>query len=341
MEKCIEFYNELVDLLKNTLNVDVTTFNLTLSLDERLNNFYKSLENEDTFALFSQTKIKAFSARTVETYDLSSSLFQDYTLKTAFNNQTEEVKSQLWEALFLLYIELERLNNKFPERVKLLKEQIRAVRHSVQKPELKSDILKNLIKTDVNKDTNNMLDDIMGSFTNMFNNKGGANPFENIMNLSNMISEKYSDKIQNGDIELDKLLNGMTGAMGGGDGMMDNLKNMMGGDGLMDGLKNMMGGKKDEAPVVIDEQFSTSNIDVGKEDESKGFNLGALNKFKPLVDMVSKLGNLDGEGDLEDIKNNLDTFMKDELKVDMDKYKDHMSHIEKELMSKLNPENSD
>ena len=334
MEKCIEFYDELVDMLNDLVSIDVKKLNLTLPLEQRLNNFYTSLLNEDTFTLFGQTKIKAFSAKTVETHSLSSSLFEECTLKTIFNNQPDEVKSQLWQALYHLYIELERLNKQHPDRVPYLKEQIKRLRQAPPKMEFKSDMLKKIIKTDVNETTTNMLDDIMGSFNSVLTNKG--NPFENIMNIGNMISSKYSDKIQNGEIELDKILGGMENVMGGG-GMMEGLKNMMGGEGGLN-LDSMMGNKTEE-PVIIDENFSTSNIDIGKEEESNGFNLGALGKLKPLADMVSKLGNMENEDDVESLKNEMDGFMQNELKVDMSKFKEQMEDMQKKIMENIDDSN--
>ena len=41
---------------------------------------------------------------------------------------------------------------------------------------------------------NNMIDDIVGSFQNILNNK--SNPFDNIMNITTMISDKYKIKLR-------------------------------------------------------------------------------------------------------------------------------------------------
>ena len=48
-----------------------------------------------------------------------------------------------------------------------------------------------------------MLGDIVGSFQNLINND--QNPFENIMNITNDITQKYQSKLESGEVELEKL----------------------------------------------------------------------------------------------------------------------------------------
>jgi hypothetical protein len=308
MENCINIYNEFKDTVKLMTNVDTSAF--TTNIETKLNNFYESLLNEDTFTLFSLAKIKVFSAKTVETYSVSTSLFdEEITLKNIFNNQTDVVKNKLWELLFNLYIQLERVKDQKPERIPVLKETLKKIRQN-NTSSVKNNIFKNVLNTDVNGTTNNMLDDIINSFQDVVSSKG--NPFESIMGITEMITSKYGSKIENGEVEIDKILGGMGGIIGKG----------------MTGVTSM-GEKKEEAPVIIDENFSTSNIDVGKEEEkSNGFNIG---KLMPLANMVNKINSVQSEDDILDLKKEMDSFMEKELKVDMKEYKENMERLEKKL----------
>jgi len=244
MENSISIYNQFVENVQSLTGNDTSNYND--DIEARLNKFYQSLQNEDTFSLFCMTKIKVFSAKTEETFDVSSSLFgSELTLKHIFNNQQDNVKNQLWELLLNLYIQLERVKNNNQERIAAVKDGLKKHRQNTSH-NIKSDIFKNVLNADVNNTTNNMLDDIIGSFQNVVSNKG--NPFENIMGITEMITSKYGSKIENGEVEIDKILGGMGGL-------------------LNKGMSDVMG-KKEEEPVIIDDNFSTANIDVGKEEEA-------------------------------------------------------------------------
>ena len=302
MDSCVEFYNEFLDMVKGLTKCDTTPYNNTYI--ERVNRFYNSLENNDLFTIFASAKIKVFSAKTVETHTVSTSLFDEkLTLKHIFNNMTEQVKDGLWIGLFNLYIQLERHHNKHPERVAVLKDMIKSIRGN-QTSNARADLFKNVIKADVNNTTTNMLDDIIGSFQNVMSNNG--NPFENIMGITEMITQKYGSKIENGEVEVDKILGGMGSMFTGG-------------------------GVKEEEPVVMDENFSTANVEVGKEKDEKGFNLGDIGKLAPLADMINKVGNVKTEEDALRIKQDMDSFMEKELKVDMTQYKQQMNDLERKM----------
>ncbi len=282
MENCVSIYNQLLDSFKDK---DTPVELYRTDIPTRLNRFYECLKNEDTFALFSMYKVKAFSSKTEETHALSLSLFDEqFSLKTIFNNKQDVTKMQLWDLLFNLYIQLERLNNPDSPRIELLKENLKIVR-STFASSLKNDIFKNNITGNVNDKTNNMLDEIIGSFQSVVNNNG--NPFDSIMNITEQISQKYASGIETGDIQIDKVLGGMSdlikNTMGAnGLGSMGDLANM----GNLGDLAKMAGFESKKETVVIDENFSTGAVDVGKEEESN-FNLGQL---KPLADMFTKMG---------------------------------------------------
>jgi hypothetical protein len=273
------------------------------------------------------TKIKVFSAKTVETHNVSISLFgEELTLKQVFNNQSDIVKNQLWDLLLNLYIQLERINNNNVDRINNLKDGLKKMRQSSAN-NIKNDIFKKVIKSDVNETTNNMLDDIIGSFQSVVSNKG--NPFDSIMGITEMITSKYGNKIENGEIEIDKILGGMGGLLGKDMGGMGGMGNMGGIGDMLSGLTGQ--NVKTEEPVIIDDNFSTANIDVGVQNEEKSGSIFNLTKLMPLADMVNKIGSIKSEDDINVLKKEMDNFMEKELKVDMNLYKENMDKLEKKL----------
>ena len=309
MENCISIYNEFLETVNTLTENETSSYNN--DIEQRLNNFYKSLQNLDLFTIFSMAKIKAFSAKTEETHIFSTSLFdENLSLKQVFNNQSDIVKNKLWELLFNLYIQLERINNNNADRIAVLKESLKKMRQSTSS-NVKNDIFKNVLNADVNNTTNSMLDDIIGSFQDIVANKG--NPFESIMGITEMITSKYGSKIENGEIEIDKILGGMGNLLG-------------------KGMSGMGGEEKKEEPVIIDDNFSTANVDVGKEEEeTKKGSMFDFAKLAPLAEMVTKINSVKTEDDINALKKDMDRFMEKELKVDMSQYKENMDKLEKKL----------
>ncbi len=313
MENCINIYNQFSEMVNSLTGNDTSSF--TNNINTRLDNFYKSLNNDDLFSIFTMAKIKLFSSKTVETHNVSISLFgEELSLKQVFNNQTEIVKNKLWELLFNLYIQLERVKNNNSNRITILKDSLKKLRQTTTSS-VKNDLFKNVLNADVNSTTNNMLDDIIGSFQNVVSNKG--NPFESIMGITEMITSKYGSKIENGEVEIDKILGGMGGLLGKG---MGDMAGMAG-----------MGEDKKEEPVIIDDNFSTADVDVGKEETEKKSNPFNFAKLAPLADMVSKINSVKTEDDINALKKDMDHFMEKELKVDMTQYKENMEKLEKKL----------
>jgi hypothetical protein len=307
MENCINIYNEFLETVNSLTENDTSSYNN--NIEQRLNNFYKSLQNLDLFTIFSMAKIKVFSAKTEETHIFSTSLFdENLSLKQVFNNQSDIVKNKLWELLFNLYIQLERINNNNADRITVLKDTLKKMRSNTSN-NVKNDIFKNVLNADVNNTTNSMLDDIIGSFQDVVANKG--NPFESIMGITEMITSKYGNKIENGEVEIDKILGGMGGLLG---------KGMAG-----------MGEEKKEEPVIIDDNFSTADVDVGKEEEKKSGGVFNFAKLAPLANMVTKINAVKTEDDINALKKDMDSFMEKELKVDMSQYKENMEKLEKKL----------
>ena len=300
MDLCIEFYTEFLNLVNNLTNYNTDMFNNNTEI--RLMRFYLTLQNPDLFILFATNKIKVFSAKTVETHNISTSLFDEtLTLKQIFNNMDNNVKEQLWIALYNLYIALEKLNTQNMGRICVLKDEIKKIRQA-QSVNVKNTMFKNVLPAGVNNTTNNMLDDIISSFQNITNNNG--NPFDSIMGITDMITQKYSSKIENGEVELDKILGGMT---------------------------SMLGGGQQEPPIVMDNNFSTNDVELGDVNAKNGFNIGDLTKLAPLTNMLNKVNNIENEDDIMELKKDMDKFMETELKVDMSQYKENMADLEKKL----------
>jgi predicted ATPase with chaperone activity len=220
---------------------------------------------------------------------------------------TEIVKNQYWDKLFRLYIEYNKtLENGNNMRFTMLLDSIKTINNT-----LSSKVKNDILKVDVNNTTNNMIDDIVGSFQNIMGNK--SNPFDNIMNITTMISDKYKNQLQNGEIQLDKIIGGI--------------------DGVIPGLMKKTEEKKE--PVIIDENFSTDNVNVGEIKEEGGNNFGNMMKMIPnmggLMNMVSRINKAENDTDLVDIKKDMDTYLEKELKVDMSQFNETMSNIEKNM----------
>ena len=310
MEHCIELYNEILDNIQNIIKYDVSQLKeASVELKQsRLQNFYDSLNDDNLFLLFSKSKIKVFSAKMTETHAISTSLFtEELTLKQVFNNQPDMIKNQFWDKLYRLYIDINKMNTLNNERISALIDRIKDITKTLSN-KVKNDIL----KVNVNNTTNNMIDDIVDSFQNIMNNK--TNPFDNIMSITTMISDKYKHQLQNGDIQLDKIMGGI--------------------DGVLPGLMKQRDTTASNEPVIIDENFSTSKVNIGEEEESKG-NIANMMKMIPnmngLMNMVSRINTAESNSDLVNIKKDMDNFLEKELKVDMTQFNETMNNIEKKM----------
>ena len=148
-----------------------------------------------------------------------------------------------------------------------------------------------MLGVDVNDETTGMIDDIVLSFEKLLSGDTKSNPLSGIMEISQKISVKYADKINNGDIELEKLMKSISKKVPGMEsmlnGMSGNTSDGSGGLGDLGGLGGMMGsmmGGKDKKPkekIIIDDDFSTADVQVGlnKVDDKKSINIGNVLKM--------------------------------------------------------------
>lgn len=340
--------------------------------------FQQQISNE-LFDTFLESKIKLFSHKDENTKNVSESLFgSELSLKKIFNNRDDNTKFILWAYLHLIVLMIELAQNKNKERIaqlsKLIEENASLLEKLKIKANKKNDVkdpktmIKEMFNVDVNDQTNDMLNDIVKSFESSLKGEGG-NPLSGIFDISQKISSKYQEKINTGEIELNKLMEGIQ-------------KNIPGMDKLMkNGLNGMMGGKEETKPtetVIIDENFSTSNVELGKQNESKGFNIGKMlsmanslgvlggdnigdnilggnnpmdKNMSELFGMISSMGNLDNKDNIENLKTKMDDFLSKqgiditklntEIDTMMEKNKEQLDDINKKINEEQEKEDED
>jgi hypothetical protein len=327
---------------------------------------------QEYFDIFVDSKIKLFSHKDDETKKLSETLFgEELSLKKIFNNRDDNNKNVLWHYLHLMYLMVESAQKKQnKEKIKKLTKLIETNEDQFKKSQAKlsqqsttknmkdpKTMIREMFNVDVNTETNEMLTDIVKSFESTLSGGIGSNPFSGLMDISQKISTKYKDKINNGEIELNKLMEGIQKNVpgmevimkGGGLGNMGNLSGLMGKMGGMAGLGGLgsMGSQKPKETVVIDENFSTSNVELGELPVGKdGFNIGNMLKLadsfgvipelpgakekeenanqtnqsnqglkgmdpalSELFGMITNMGSMNKKEDLESLKSKMDDFL--------------------------------
>ena len=266
-------------------------------------------------------KIKLFSSKSEENKKISYALLKFIPLKKLLNgNVADNVKEIIWDYIQLLYVftELsvkdknnmdkdliknllhmvndnskknsETSTDNSPSKKKEQKEQRqqrqqrqqREQREQTQqrqqtKQSQQNDKDANILNLDCNPETNNMINDIVGMFQNNLEGEGNdGNPFKNIVEVTKKITEQYQGKIENGDIDLDGLLKNIQKSM-------PNLPDL-----------NLEGKSEDEIKHIIDENFSTADVDLGegKKDEKGGLDMSQMmNMMKNLNQTLGSDGN--------------------------------------------------
>jgi hypothetical protein len=367
-------YKTLINSIESVFKTKLKEFDNISNLEimTRCDLFYNLLEDERLYLLFVNNKIKVFSSKEEETNKLSSSIFGDnLLLKNIFNNQDEMNKLILWDGLLNLYYTIEKNNQNRKEILDDLTDKFNQI-----KIKLSEHVKEQIIPDDVNDTTTNMVSDIIGSFQDLVSDN--KNPFENIMGITTKISEKYYKDIEDGNIEVDKLLQNMPfPGKKNGMNMKDMMKGMMGGDeggGIGDMMKGMMGKKEEKEPTIIDDNFSTSDVNLGEDELEKKKGKGMIGNMMnmanniPNMDGMPGLGELGGmmkdltsgdgmpglgelggmvkdltSGDmnldnLENMKGKMDNFMEKTLGVDMSEFNKNMKNLVTKMEDKNNIE---
>jgi hypothetical protein len=319
MDKLVNEYNQLFDTIQKMFPDIELTSNIS-----RVDLLVNSLKNQTNFNLFLKSKIKVFSHKENDTTKISESLFgKSLTLKKIFNNQDDNVKYVLWTFLHrIVLFKLESFEN--PDKNTLDRiQQLKDVLTPTKKLDIDpKETFKNLLKTDqLNTETNDLINDIFGSFENSLNS---TNPLDNLLNISSTIGEKYKDQIENGDIDLNQLLDGLQNNLPG----MGNMKKMI--EPLIGMVKNEQTIEPEK--VIIDENFSTANVDLGKQEENNNqFMLGNMLKtFSPdllnnnkLFGALNKLQNMNPQSTTDDISE----LFKNDLGMDINEITEQMNQM--------------
>ena len=355
-ERYLVNYDNFVEQLRIIFNSEETNVlldNLLAQTNEiKLQNglnFANSF-NDEHFEQFIKNKIKVFSHKSEDTQKISESLLgSELCLKNLLNNQPDEVKDVIWVNLHTLLLMSELLKEKSEQNDKRVETLSKVITKERGLPEEDySQVtakgkkkLKAMFGSDINKETNDMLDDIVGSFESLLTGNP-ASSLSGIMELSKKITEKYADKINSGAIELDKLMESIG-------------KKVPGMEKMLGGMKDMMKNGKDEKPkekIIIDENFSTANVEVGqvKEESSSGFNIGNMLKMvqgmsggkqgdnmsniphmDKMLQMMQRLDQAKTPEDAEVLKKEMDEFLQNDLGVDVSQINEEIDEVTKQM----------
>lgn len=354
----LEVFNRFIEQLKVIFPSEETK-KLLLEIEEfpdhvkiTRGQIFCSTIRDENFDLFLKSKIKVFSHKSKDTQAISESLFgENLSLKNLLNNQPDEVKKIIWTNLHTLCMLSELLKPeelKDDDKVMQLNRVLYNEKEDVPNSDTKKK-LQDMLGVNVNNETSSMIDDIVGSFEKVLTNQSGGNPLSGIMEISQNISVKYADKINKGEIELEKLMQAITSKVPGMDQMMG---------GMMGGSKE----KVQKEKILIDENFSTANVEVGmnQEPDSKGMNISGILKMADqmgvipggkqsskesgmqdmmngipgigkVMEMMQKLENTNTQEDAEALKLEMDTFLQTELGVDVDKLNEQLESSTKQF----------
>lgn len=330
MENLKLSYDAFINQMQNLYPFD-NSLSVYVSNDDgiyisRIKHFNNSLNTTTKFNYFLKKKIKLFSHKDDDTLTVSQSLFgSSMPLKKIFNNQEENIKDTLWNCLHDILLQYNLFLNTPTslERAELIKNNVKQKESSFNPKES----LNKILNTDnLNESTNNLINDIFGEFEKAISDKS-ENPLGNLYQITQNITEKYKDKIENGDIKLDNLLGNMTKLPG-----MEKM------GGMVEMLTSKLQGEQIEPheKVVMDENFSTSNVELGvlpDEQNSNmtigsilqtvdnfGFMNGQLPNMDILMDVFSKIGDNQNQEELNQV------FEK-ELGIDMNKFTQEMNKM--------------
>jgi len=166
---------------------------------------------------------------------------------------------------------------------------------------------------------------------------------------------------------IQKTIPGMDQMMKGG-GMEGMMSSMMGGAGGAGGLGSMMGGMfgKGEAKketVIIDENFSTSNVNVGEIKEGMNINIGKMlnmansmgvipggkekegtpagPNIMELFGMMNGIDKIKTKEEADALKSKVDSFIENKLGLDMSKISKDMEKMFKQEPKKEEEESDD
>lgn len=285
-------------------------------------------------------KIKLFSAKSKDTKDISYALLNTIPLKKLLNgNISENTKNVIWEFIQLLFV-FSELSNKTKSNVN--KEYIRDLLKCVEdnhnnstnkesnkensktkkSSNSREEIDKNILNLDVNPETNNMINDIVNLFQEGMDGGKDANPFKNIVEVTKKITENYQNKIEKGDIDLDGLLKSIQQTMPD----MPDISKL-----------DLEGKTEEEIKHIIDENFSTADVEVGDKNkkEDSGMDLGGM--MKMMGKMTESLGGSgEGDGDMGNLNKLVESMGGLQMPQNEEEAKEHSDKMRKILEKDFN-----
>ena len=190
-----------------------------------------------------------------------------------------------------------------------------------------------------------MLDDIVNSFQDILS---GDNPMKGIFNVSQQISTKYADNINNGNIQLDKIMESITKKVPALNEMMKMMP-----------TNNTVNKQSNSEQYIMDENFSTASVPVGNNTESSNdmnlgnilkmadnigiipnisnnnnndnndnnINIPGMDKLNTLFDFVNKMDKSQDPETIDNVKNEMNTFFQDTLGIDINKFNDDINKL--------------
>lgn len=354
------FVKQLKIIFSDEEQQNILTKIENMTVEEKSNNckLFNSLFNDENFDMLVKSKIKVFSHKNEDTLKISESLFgSELPIKNLLNNQTDEVKNVIWINLQTLYLYIEYSKNENEqnrERMQFLNCILYAGNERSDKTFNK---IKQMLGTDVNDQTSELLDDIVKSFESMMGNLNGTNPNKLIMEISEKITNKYADKINNGEIEVDKIMETISSKIPGIEEMMNTMKNVMGKS------------TKPKETVVMDENFSTADVEVadvkdengtnikignmlkmankvgliptGKSDNSEetSTEMQGLPDFSKVFNLIQRLDNTESKEDADNLKTEMSNFLQTELGLDVEKLNQQFEELSKQIKETNHEEN--
>ena len=403
-DKYLYNYNNFLEQLKIIFSGEDTLNKLnelqSLPDDNKIikGKLFNLLITDEYFKDFTKSKLKLFSHKSEHTQKISESLFgSELCIKNLLNNQSEEIKSIIWKYLHNIYLILELLKSETDRNISKINDLYKIINKTEsnflfegndceQTGSAEANAkhkLKDMLDVDVNDETTEMINDIVSSFEVILTGGAGSNALSGIMDVSQKISVKYADKINNGEIELEKLMKSISKKVPGMEAIIGGMMsgNTEGGNMMSDMMGDMMGSmmgsksaEKSKEKIIIDENFSTADIVVGmnKEAEKKNFNIGGVLKMadqfgvipggknsSPGMPDLSGLASLGGFGGLEGIpgmpnigkvmeimqklehtgtkeeadslKNEMDSFLQNELGVDITKLNENLDLVSNQM----------
>jgi len=230
---------------------------------------------------------------------ISKILLNEISLKKVLNNQSNKNKKSLWDFIQLLYVFIDVIVNDEPDikYTKKLIEQIETeFKENSNMNEMYPEVLSNL---NVNQKTNELVKDVMQIFNeNNFDFKNG-DPMQMLLNVSNQIENKYGNSLENGEIDIKNLLDELSNA----NPILKNITKTLNLDKLT----------KEEQKVVIDENFSTSQVPVGDTQNKEMPNLVEIMKI------MEQLKNPDENNPIGKMMLDISKMADDGQEIDSDK----------------------